>query len=215
MRLRAKPKAFDVLRQNQHIIVFKPEEKKGEWKHFFCNDNPLHVELATGKGQFIVESALRNPQINYIGVDSKHEVLYMALKKVLNKNVKNIALLPFNIENIEEVFDTQEVDLLYINFCDPWPKSRHAKRRLTNRRFLEKYKLFLKENAQIIFKTDNRALFDYSIEEFNEANFCIESITYDLAAKNDTENILTEYEMKFMGKGVKINRLKARYNLHK
>lgn len=215
MRLRAKPKALGVLRQNQHIIVFRPETKKGEWRYFFCNDRPLHVELATGKGQFIVENALRNPEINYIGIDSKHEVLYMALKKVLNKNVKNVALLPFNIENIEEVFDKQEVDLLYINFCDPWPKSRHAKRRLTNRRFLEKYKLFLKEGAQIIFKTDNRALFDYSIEEFNEANLSIESITYDLEAEKDIENIPTEYEMKFMEKGVKINRLKARYNPRK
>lgn len=215
MRLRTKPKALGTLKENQHIVIFKPEEKKGKWKSFFDNGHPLHVELGTGKGQFIVENASRHPDINYIGIDSKYEVLYMALKKALDKNVHNLALLPFNIENIEEVFHTQEVDLLYINFCDPWPKSRHAKRRLTNVRFLEKYKLFLREGAQIIFKTDNKPLFDYSIEEFNAGNFDIESITYDLAAENDTENIPTEYELKFMEKGVKINRLKARYNPHK
>ena len=138
----------------------------------------------------------------------------MALKKVLNNNISNIALLPFNIENIEEVFDSKEVDRLFINFSDPWPKARHAKRRLTNIRFLEKYKHFLKEEALIVFKTDNRPFFDYSIEEFKSANLDIISISYDLASENDIENIPTEYELKFMEKGVKINRLKAKYKPH-
>ena len=135
----------------------------------------------------------------------------MALKKALNKEVKNLALIPFNVENIEDVFDKNEVDRLFINFCDPWPKARHAKRRLTNIRFLEKYKSFLKDEALIVFKTDNRVLFDYSIEQFKEAKLDIIDITYDLASEEDPENITTEYEMKFMEKGVKINRLKAVY----
>jgi len=211
MRLRKKPKALSTLEANQHIIIFKPQEKKGHWKEFFSNDNPIYVELGTGKGRFIVENAYRHPDINYIGIDSKYDVVYMALKKALEKEVKNLALLPLNVENINDVFDKGEVDRLFINFCDPWPKARHAKRRLTHPRFLEKYKLFLKDGAQIIFKTDNRPLFDFSIETFKEANFDIIDITYDLASENDPENIPTEYETKFMEQGVKINRLKAIY----
>lgn len=211
MRLRKKPKALSTLMENQHIVIFKPENKKGKWMDFFKNTNPLYVELGTGKGKFIVENCLKYPTINFIGIDSKYDVLYMALKKALNKEVKNLALIPFNVENIEDVFDKNEVDRLFINFCDPWPKARHAKRRLTNIRFLEKYKSFLKDEALIVFKTDNRVLFDYSIEQFKEAKLDIIDITYDLASEEDPENITTEYEMKFMEKGVKINRLKAVY----
>jgi len=211
MRLRRKPKALSTLMENQHIVIFKPEDKRGMWKDFFGNNNPIYVELGTGKGKFIVESSLKYPEINFIGIDSKYDVLYMALKKALDAEVKNLALLPFNVEYIENVFDKNEVSRLFINFSDPWPKARHAKRRLTNVRFLEKYKTFLKDGAFIIFKTDNRPFFDYSIEQFKEANFEIIDITYDLASENDPENITTEYEMKFMEQGVKINRLKAVY----
>ncbi|MDD4835241.1 MAG: tRNA (guanosine(46)-N7)-methyltransferase TrmB [Lutispora sp.] len=211
MRLRKKPKALETLKQNQNLIIFKPEEKKGNWKEYFGNDRPLYVELGTGKGKFIVENAHRYPNKNFIGIDSKFEVIYMALKRALDRKIDNLALLPFNIESIEEIFDKNEVDCLFINFCDPWPKSKHAKRRLINVRFLEKYKLFLKDDAQIIFKTDNRPLFDYSIEEFKAANLDITDITYDLASENDPENVPTEYETKFMERGVKINRLKAVY----
>lgn len=213
MRLRKKPKALSTLKENQHLIIFKPEENKGKWQSYFGNDNPLYVELGTGKGKFIVENSYRNPEINYIGIDSKYEVIYMALKKALEKEVRNLALLPFNVENINDIFDKDEVNRLFINFCDPWPKARHAKRRLTHTRFLEKYKLFLKNGAQIILKTDNRPLFDFSIEEFKAANFDIIDITYDLASENDPENIPTEYETKFMEQGVKINRLKAVYKV--
>ena len=185
MRLRKKPKALGTLEENQHLIIFKPEEKKG----------------------------YKYPNKNFIGVDSKYEVIYMALKRALEKGTNNLAFLPFNIENIEQAFDKNEVDCLFINFCDPWPKSKHAKRSLTNIRFLEKYKLFLKDGAQIIFKTDNRPLFDYSIDEFKAADLEITDITYDLAAENDPENIPTEYETKFMERGVKINRLKAIYRV--
>jgi len=211
MRLRRKPKALSTLMENQHIVIFKPEDKRGMWKDFFGNNNPIYVELGTGKGKFIVESSLKYPEINFIGIDSKYDVLYMALKKALDAEVKNLALLPFNVEYIENVFDKNEVSRLFINFSDPWPKARHAKRRLTNARFLEKYKGFLEDGALIIFKTDNRPFFDYSIEQFKEANFEIIDITYDLASENDPENITTEYEMKFMEQGVKINRLKAVY----
>ena len=209
MRLRTKPKALDTMIENQHIVVFKPEELKGKWSRYFGNNYPLHIELGTGKGQFIVGNAKRNPETNYIGIDSKNEVLYMALKKVLKEKVTNVRLLPFNIENVNEVFAKDEIDRLFINFPDPWPKARHAKRRLTNIRFLKKYKDFLKDNSQIILKTDNKPFFDYSIEEFELAGIDIINITYDLAKEKDPENIPTEYEQKFMEKGVKIKRLQS------
>ncbi len=211
MRLRTKPKALDTMIKNQHIVIFKPEELKGKWNQYFGNNYPIHVELGTGKGQFIAGNAKRNPETNYIGIDSKNEVLYMALKKALKERITNIRLLPFNIENINEVFYKDEIDRLFINFPDPWPKARHAKRRLTNIRFLEKYKNFLKDNSQIILKTDNKPFFDYSKEEFGLAGINIINITYDLANEKDSENIPTEYEQKFMEEGIKINRLKSIY----
>ena len=211
MRLRTKPKALETMLKNPNIVLFKPENKKDKWNLYFDNNRPVYVELGTGKGQFILNNAKRNPDINFIGIDSKNEVLYMALKKILIEDVKNIRLLPFNIENINEVFGNNEIDRLFINFPDPWPKARHEKRRLTSKRFLEKYKDFLKDNSQIILKTDNRPFFDYSVEEIETSGFCITDISYDLVKEKDFENIPTEYEEKFMEKGVKINRLKSLY----
>lgn len=208
MRLRTKPNALDTLLKNQDIVIFKPNEYKGKWNQHFNNTNPIYVELGTGKGKFIVENAKKSPNINFIGIDAKNEVLYMALKKALEeKELTNLALLPFNIENIEEVFDYDEVNRLFINFPDPWPKARHEKRRLTNIRFLQKYKNFLESNSLIILKTDNKPFFDYSLEEFKLADFKTISVTYDLKSEKDLANILTEYELKFMEKEVKINRL--------
>lgn len=212
MRLRTKPKALNTLLENQDIVIFKPNNNKGKWNKHFKNKNPIYVELGTGKGKFIIESAKKNPDINFIGIDSKNEVLYMALKKVLEeKHLPNLAFLPFNIENIDEIFDCSEVNRLFINFPDPWPKARHEKRRLTAVRFLEKYKVFLKKNSLIILKTDNKPFLDYSIEQFKSAGFEIINTTYDLKSEKDMKNILTEYEMKFMEKGIKINRLIVRY----
>ncbi|MCK9217890.1 MAG: tRNA (guanosine(46)-N7)-methyltransferase TrmB [Firmicutes bacterium] len=208
MRLRTKPNALDTLLKNQDMVIFKPNEYKGKWNQHFNNTNPIYVELGTGKGKFIVENAKKSPNINFIGIDAKNEVLYMALKKALEeKELTNLALLPFNIENIEEVFDYDEVNRLFINFPDPWPKARHEKRRLTNIRFLQKYKNFLESNSLIILKTDNKPFFDYSLEEFKLADFKTISVTYDLKSEKDLANILTEYELKFMEKEVKINRL--------
>ena len=211
MRLRTKPKALDTMLIHPDIVIFKPEIQKCKWASYFKDSRPIYVELGTGKGQFIVQNAKQNPEINYIGIDSKNEVLYMALKKILVEDLKNIRLLPFNVENINEVFGSNEVDRLFINFPDPWPKTRHEKRRLTNMRFLEKYKTFLKDNSQIILKTDNRPFFDYSLEEFIISDFHITDISYDLKKEKDEENVPTEYEEKFMEKGVKINRLKSLY----
>lgn len=211
MRMRHNPHAVDKLHEHPELILFKPVLYKGKWAEVFGNANPIYVELGMGMGQFITTNAKRNPNINYIGIEKKNEVALIAMRRVLSDDsqMQNLRILPTNIDYITEIFDKGEIDTLYINFCDPWPKDRHAKRRLTHRRFLSVYKDFLKPSAEIIFKTDNKALFDFSVGEFQEAGYEIVEITYDLHKLEDPDNVMTEYEKKFSEMGVKINRLKA------
>lgn len=215
MRIRNNPKALDIIKQHDDIVVFRPEEYKGEWKEFFKRKNknnpnaPIHVELGTGRGKFISTQGLLNKNTNFIGIDLRHEIILSALEKILDKGLNNVLLLSYNILNIEDAFETSEVDTFYINFCDPWPKVRHSKRRLTHRLFLEKYRALLKNEGKIEFKTDSRELFDFSLNEFKESGFEILSMTYDLHNGNYPEIITTEYEEKFIKKGIKINRLEA------
>lgn len=211
MRMRHKPYAVDKLAGHPDIVIFKPVLFKGKWAEQFGNTNPIHVELGMGRGQFITAHAYRDPQSNYIGIEKKNEVVLTALQRVLDRRepISNLRMLPTNISFISELFGHQEIDKLFINFCDPWPKDRHAKRRLTHRAFLNEYKLLLKPKAEIVFKTDNRDLFDFSVEEFQACGFELAEITYDLHKLEDPANIMTEYEKKFSDMGVKINRLKA------
>ena len=182
------------------------EEKKGHWADLFGRQAPLHVELGTGKGDFISQLAERYPDINFIGIEAQQDVLYSAAQKIAEKGLTNVRLLVFDINNIENIFDEGEVDRFYINFCDPWPKKRHAKRRLTHVGFLEKYRKFLKKPGELHFKTDNRPLFDFSLEQFEEAGLKVQNVSFDLHAENPPDNIMTEYERKFSGFGEKINR---------
>ena len=211
MRMRHKPYAVDKLAGHPDIVLFKPILYKGKWTEQFDNANPICVELGMGRGQFITANAYRDPASNYIGIEKKNEVVLTALQRVLDlgQPIPNLRMLPTNISFISEIFAQQEIDKLFINFCDPWPKDRHAKRRLTHRNFLNEYKQLLKPKAEIIFKTDNRELFDFSVEEFQACGFELAEITYDLHKLNDPTNIMTEYEKKFSEMGVKINRLKA------
>lgn len=211
MRMRHKPHAVDNMLEHPNLVLFKPTTYKGKWSEQFGNNNPVYVELGMGRGQFITTNAIKNPNINYIGIEKKNEVALIAMQRVLSNDtpIQNLKILPVNIEFITEIFDKNEIDTLYINFCDPWPKDRHAKRRLTHRNFLKIYKHLLKPAAEIIFKTDNRELFDFSVEEFQEAGYEILEITYDLHKLGDPDNVMTEYEKKFSEMGVKINRLKA------
>ncbi len=215
MRIRNNPKALDTIKQYEDIVVFKPQEYKGKWKEYFVEksgnkpDAPLHVELGMGRGKFISTQGLLHKDIDFIGIDLRHEIVLSALEKVLKNELDNVMLLPYNILNLEDAFETGEVDTFYINFCDPWPKVRHSKRRLTHRLLLEKYKAFLKEVGRIEFKTDSRELFDFSVNEFKESGYEILDLTYDLHNGNYPENITTEYEEKFIKKGIKINRLEA------
>lgn len=215
MRLRNNPKALEIIQQYSNIVVFHPREYKGSWNKYFTErsgnkpDAPMHVELGMGRGKFISTKGLLHKEINFIGIDLRHEIILSALEKVLENELQNVMLMPYNILNLEDAFEASEVETFYINFCDPWPKVRHSKRRLTHRLFLKKYKTFLKDGGKIEFKTDSRELFDFSVNEFKESGFEIIDLTYDLHGGNYPENITTEYEEKFIKKGIKINRLEA------
>ena len=203
MRLRKNWGARPELEANQ-LFINKPTEMKGKWKEEFGNSNPIHLELGCGRGGFITANSLKYPEINYIGVDLKDEVLVCALNKLQEQEqeVQNARLVALNISFIEELFEKDEIDKIYINFCNPWPKDRHNKRRLTHTRFLEEYKKFLKIGSQVWFKTDNTDLFNASQDYFKECGCELDFVTYDLHGSDFKENIMTEYETKFTKLGM-------------
>ena len=209
MRLRNVPGARETIIENQFSIQ-EPEQKKGKWAEVFGNDHPIHIQVGMGKGQFIIEMAKRNPEINYIGIEKYSSVLVRAVEKLEDFEQNNLRLIRMDAENIEEVFDKDEVDRIYLNFSDPWPKDRHAKRRLTSTRFLERYNNILTPEGRVMFKTDNKDLFDFSLEQVEEAGWILENHTYDLHHSEYNEgNVMTEYEEKFSAKGNTICRLVA------
>lgn len=209
MRLRNVPGARETIIENQFSIQ-EPEQKKGKWAEVFGNDHPIHIEVGMGKGQFIIEMAKRNPEINYIGIEKYSSVLVRAVEKLEDFEQNNLRLIRMDAENIEEVFDKDEVDRIYLNFSDPWPKDRHAKRRLTSTRFLERYNNILTPEGRVMFKTDNKDLFDFSLEQVEEAGWILENHIYDLHhSEYNEENVMTEYEEKFSAKGNPICRLVA------
>ena len=209
MSLRNVPGARETIIEKQFSIQ-EPEQKKGKWAEVFGNDHPIHIEVGMGKGQFIIEMAKRNPEINYIGIEKYSSVLVRAVEKLEDFEQNNLRLIRMDAENIEEVFDKDEVDRIYLNFSDPWPKDRHAKRRLTSTRFLERYNNILTPEGRVMFKTDNKDLFDFSLEQVEEAGWILENHTYDLHHSEYNEgNVMTEYEEKFSAKGNPICRLVA------
>lgn len=209
MRLRRKKWARPEM-ENSEIVITEPKIYRGIWKEAFNNDNPIYLELGCGRGQFISRNAVANPDINYIGIDLKDEVLVYAKRKVeehfqdAKQEPKNVKLIPMQIAFIEEVFAKDEIDRIFINFCNPWPKDRHNKRRLTHTKFLSLYKAFVKPGSEIWFKTDDRDLFDASQEYFKESGFTIEYLTYDLHNSDFKYNVKTEYEEKFSSLGMNI-----------
>ena len=208
MRLRNVPGARETIIENQFSIQ-QPEQMKGKWEEVFQNDHPIHIEVGMGKGQFIIEMARRNPEVNYIGIEKYSSVLVRAVEKLEDFEQDNLRLIRMDAENIEEVFDKDEVDRIYLNFSDPWPKDRHAKRRLTSTRFLERYDNILTPEGRVMFKTDNKDLFDFSLEQVEEG-WILENHTYDLHHSEYNEgNVMTEYEEKFSAKGNPICRLVA------
>lgn len=215
MRLRKKPWARPEL-EACNFFITNPSENKGKWKQSFVNDNPIYLELGCGKGTFIAVHGSENEDINYISIDIKDEVLVLAKRNIekayedKNKEINNLKLMAQEIALINDIFSEEDVvDRIYINFCNPWPKERHKKRRLTHTRQLENYKNFLAEDGEIYFKTDDDELFDESIEYFKEAGFNIEYITYDLHKSDFVGNVRTEHENMFSEQGIKIKFLIA------
>lgn len=216
MRLRKKPWARPELEACNFFIV-NPSEYKGKWRESFNNDNPIYLELGCGKGTFVAVHGSENPNINYVAIDIKDEVLVLAKRNIENAynekglEVNNLKLMAQEIFLINDVFSKEDiVDRIYINFCNPWPKERHKKRRLTYPTQLEKYKEFLSEDGRIYFKTDDDELFEESLVYFKESGFEIEYITYDLHKSDFVGNVRTEHENMFSEQGIKIKCLIAK-----
>lgn len=216
MRIRFKPWARPELEASQFYID-NPEEYKGKWKKLFKNDNPIYLELGCGKGGFISQIAVYNPDINFIAIDLVDAMLGLAKRKIeeqyrlANRAIDNVYITRYDIERINNILSKEDgVERIYINFCNPWPRGKHKKRRLTHIRQLEKYKEFLVEGAKIYFKTDDDELFNDSVNYLNTAGFRIEKYTYDLEKDiNFWENIETEHERMFKEEGIKIKALIA------
>lgn len=210
MRLRNVPGARDVMAANEYVFT-EPEGMAGTWSQVFGNSNPVHIEIGMGKGRFITTLAGMNPDINYVGIEKYSSVLLRAVEKQDELNLPNLRFIRMDAENITSVFGKEEVDRIYLNFSDPWPKDRHAKRRLTSRQFFARYNEILKSTGRVEFKTDNRPLFDFSVEEVNEAGWKLSVCTYDL--HNDEKlmegNVMTEYEERFSSQGNPICKLVA------
>lgn len=210
MRRRKVKGADEKLLSYKNYVLKEDDVKqhKGKWNKLFKNDNPIYVEFGTGRGKFITTLAKQNPNINFIAFEIKEEVLLKAVQKAYEDNLDNILFAWANVENILDYFCENEISRVFINFCDPWPKKRWAKRRLTHKNFLDKYIFILDEEGEIHFKTDNESLFEFSLNEM-ASKFLLKNISLDLA-NSDIENITTEYEDKFMAQNMKIYRLEAK-----
>ena len=214
MRIRTKHWARPELAACNYFVD-EPVKQKGRWDEFFEKKQPIHLDLGCGKCTFLAELAYRNKDVNYIGVDISYDILGVARRNISERygeeEVKNVALLSYNIEQILGIIDEGEkVDRIYINFCNPWQKARCHKRRLTHRRQLENYKKILSENGEIWFKTDNDDLFMSSLRYFEESGFETFEVTYDLNSLPNTGNIQSEHEVMFEAQGIKTKALKAR-----
>ncbi|PGT91167.1 MULTISPECIES: tRNA (guanosine(46)-N7)-methyltransferase TrmB [Bacillaceae] len=211
MRLRNKPWAGEFIAEHSDYAISNPENYKGKWHEVFGNQNPIHIEVGTGKGQFLAGMSQQNPNINYIGIELFDSVIVAAIQKAVDKQLSNFKLLNVNAKNLTEYFDQGEIDRVYLNFSDPWPKVRHAKRRLTYKSFLQMYESVLVKGGEIHFKTDNQGLFEYSLISFSEYGLRLKYISLDLHKSDFEGNVMTEYEEKFSEKGQRIYRVEAKY----
>lgn len=211
MRLRNVPGSREAIAESRYTINF-PEAYKGKWRTLFENENPIHIEIGMGKGRFITDLAIANPNINYIGIEKYSSVLIRGIEKLEQLELSNLFFIRMDAENICDVFENGEVDRIYLNFSDPWPKDRHAKRRLTSKEFFLRYDNILSKGGRVEFKTDNLPLFEFSLEEIPMTVFEVTEHTFDLHndANMNAGNIMTEYEEKFSSMGNKINKLIAK-----
>lgn len=215
MRLRNIPGAKDAITGSNYVVQ-EPASHKGKWTQVFPKDQPLHIEVGMGKGRFLMDMAKLHPEINYVGIEMYDSVLLRALQKrerleEEGEKLTNLMFMCIDARLLPEIFEKGEVQKIYLNFSDPWPKDRHAKRRLTSKEFFARYNVILKADGRVEFKTDNRPLFDFSVESVKEAGWKLDAVTYDL--HHDEElcqgNVMTEYEEKFSSKGNPIHKLIA------
>ncbi len=206
MRLKNVKGANEIIVKGKYYLD-NPNDYKGKWNKLFNNNNPIHIEIGMGKGNFIIESAKRNANINYIGIEKYDSVIVRAIQKSNELELANLKIIRMDAKDLEDVF-FREVDTIYLNFSDPWPKDRHAKRRLTSPIFLSIYDKVFKDTKRIVMKTDNINLFNYSLDSLKDYGYDIIYKTNNLDCLS-SDNIMTEYESKFYNKGIKINKLEA------
>ena len=199
MRLRKVKNVEEKIKEFDGLVISEPEKHKGNWKKLFGNDNPIHLEIGMGKGKFIIEKAKREPNVNFIGCELVQSIIYKAAKSV--KDVPNLLMINYDALKLGEVFDKGEIGKIYLNFSDPWPKSRHEKRRLTSDSFLNVYREIKASDGVIEFKTDNRGLFEYSVMSLNNNGFEFLDISFDLHNDGRENIVTTEYEDRFSAKG--------------
>lgn len=208
MRMRKKPNLGPRMEACSDIWIREPETMKGRWRELYPQAREIRLEVGCGKGKFTAETAAAEPDILLIAMERVPEAMVMAMEKVKNMGLTNVFFIGDDVAKVTELFDPGEIDLLYINFCDPWPSKKHAKRRLTHTGFLEMYKKIMKPGSEIHFKTDNAPLFEFSLEQFEEAHFTLKNVTRNLH-ENGPVGIMTGYEEKFYGLGTPINRCEA------
>ena len=208
MRLKNVKGANEIIIKGKYYID-NPSKYKDNWNKIFNNNNPIKIEIGMGKGDFIIENAIKYPNINFIGIEKYDSVIVRAIQKSNELELNNLKIVRMDALKIDEIFN-HEIDTIYLNFSDPWPKDRHAKRRLTSPIFLSKYDNIFKYDKTIIMKTDNIDLFNYSIESLEEYGYNIIYCTNDLHKEDISDNIMTEYEKKFVRKGIRINKLIAK-----
>lgn len=212
MRLRKVKHAREIIDAHPETVVINPSDYKGKWKLLFNNENPIHLEIGMVKGKFIIEKALNNPDINFIGIEKYDSVIVRACEKLINNPLPNVLLINDDAANIINFFENGEIHHIYLNFSDPWPKKRHIKRRLTNPTYLKLYQDILAKNGCLEIKTDNQKLFEYTVKEVNNFPLKIEEISLDLHKSEYNEtNITTEYEERFKQLNKPIYYLKARF----
>ncbi|MDB8437248.1 tRNA (guanosine(46)-N7)-methyltransferase TrmB [Turicibacter sanguinis] len=211
MRLRKVKGAAETIAAHPNIVVQNEKKLKGNWQSVFEKEQPLYIEVGMGKGQFVIGMAQKNPHLNFIGIEKFDSVMVRALEKVIEAGeLPNLKLLKIDADELTEIFEENEVAGVYLNFSDPWPKPRHAKRRLTHENFLKLYQTIMKEDGAIRFKTDNRLLFEYSLASLSQYGMILQDVALDLHKREDLEwNVMTEYEQKFSAKGQPIYRLEA------
>lgn len=208
MRVRHRAGAAELVASHPNLVINDPVKWKGKWNELFGNTHPIHIEIGMGKGRFITGMAKKHPEINYIGVEMQVSVVSIALDKLIEKPLPNLKLLHVDGSALTEYFADSEIDQIYLNFSDPWPKKRHANRRLTSSIFLKIYDTLFKEEKRIIQKTDNIILFASSLSSLSTYGYTLERVSLNLHEES-IENVMTEYEEKFSGQGYKINYLKA------